>query len=96
MEEPDETMDNSLSARVSRTEHDWSEVDPTTAVVESVASVCGCDPVALEPMTESIDPDALNRFVRSTDAGANVSFRYASHDVTVRSDGDIAVTRAQP
>lgn len=81
--------------RVTHREHDLSEVDPTTAVVESVANVAGCDPVALEPLTEYVDPDALDRLVQSSTGETAVSLRYADHRVTVRSDGRVSVRRAQ-
>lgn len=87
-------MNDGWGTPVSSCEYDWGTVDPSTAVVEAVAPVAGCDPVALDPLTNSVDPDALDRFVRAADEGTNIRFRYGSYRVTVHADGEITVQRA--
>lgn len=77
---------------------DWSGVDPSTAVVETVAGAGGRDPVDLEPVFGAVDPDALNALVRSGGTapgarGVSVSFTYAGRRVTVRDTGEV---RADP
>ncbi|WP_368410903.1 HalOD1 output domain-containing protein [Halomarina pelagica] len=46
-------------------EFDWSEVTPSTAVVEMVAIAANREPTVLEPRSETIDPDALDMLIRS-------------------------------
>lgn len=76
--------------------YDWEDVRPSAAVVEMVAIAADREPFGLQPLFDAIDPDALDALVdrhdaeRSTDT--SVSLRYAGHDVTVRSDGEVTVT----
>lgn len=77
-------------------EFDWSSTSPCAAVIELVAIASDCEPTAIEPLYESVDPDALDALVRSkgarsTERDATVSFAFAGHDVTVRSTGVVAV-----
>lgn len=77
--------------------YDWETTQPSTAVVEMVAISADRDPIDLQPLFDSVDPDALDAIIRQdgvtrTDGDAHVSLRYAGHDVTVRSDGEVAVT----
>lgn len=94
MSDREESVTDDPGTPVSRSEYDWGAVDPSTAVVEAVAAVAGCDPMALDPLTRCVDPDALDRFVRTADEGASMQFRYAAYRVTVRSNGEVAVQRA--
>lgn len=79
-----------------RTEFDWSVETPTTAVVETVAVAASREPVALEPLYETVDPDALDTLVRSreknsTDGGVAVTFAFDGYEITVHSDGTVVV-----
>ena len=72
---------------------------PSNAVVELVADANGVSPVDIEtPLYEAIDPDALDRFVASTDAASDtvleIVFTYAGHEVTVRGDGTVVLSDA--
>jgi hypothetical protein len=60
------------------------------AVVRTVADVEDCQPEALPPLTQTVDPDALDTLVASDDTNY-VSFQYADHDVTVSSVADVTV-----
>ena len=91
-------MDSNRSSTDSvRREYDWAAVEPSTAVVETVAVTGGTDPGDMPPLYSSIDSDALdslfvpNAGSRSTGA-AEVSFSYAGHDVLVRTDGVVVVS----
>ncbi len=79
-----------------RTRFDWASTTPSMAVVETVAVARNEDPLSLPPLYARIDPDALDALVTSaatpTDDGLRISFSYADHDVTVGSDGGVAVT----
>lgn len=70
-----------------------SDEPPASQVIHAVAAASGVPPDRLDPLYETVDPDALNRLFPSDAASeAAVHFRYAGHDVTVRSDGIITVT----
>lgn len=79
-----------------RAEYDWSEVAPSTAVVETVAVVADEPPTELRPLQETVDSDALDTLVASDgidspDGDVSVSFTLAGQDVLVESDGTVAV-----
>lgn len=68
-------------------------------VVRAVADEAGTDPMALEPLYTSIDPDCLDRLFAGTSTdvdhrGGFVSFRYAGYRVTVTHDGTVHVLPA--
>jgi len=74
--------------------------DVSLAVVGAVATFRGIKPIDLPPLTEAVNPDALNRLFRVRANGAprttgSVSFRYAATEVTVHADGEIVVTDAE-
>lgn len=64
-------------------------------VLQSVATVCGVDPLALPPLYDSIDPDALDALVEGMTEG-EVEFTYADCVVTVTASGAIDVERSGP
>lgn len=76
--------------------YDWEVTRPSAAVVEMVAIAADREPFGLQPLFDAIDPEALDALVASdgTERAADtfVSLRYAGHDVTVRSDGEVAVS----
>lgn len=79
-----------------RHEYDWSSLPPSIAIVELLANAFGCEPTALDPLHETVDPDALDTLFRSsgpraTETDVTVSFEYVSHEVTVESDGSVVV-----
>lgn len=59
-------------------------------VIETVAAATGEDPLAMAPLADAIDPDALDGLV---DAGfeGHVSFSYAGHEVTVDGAGAVLI-----
>lgn len=72
--------------------------DPSTdrvvdVVVNAVAVIHNVDPVALEPLSNAIDPDALEEFVALPSAGVaserEVTFTYEGLEIDVRSDGHV-------
>lgn len=66
---------------------------PSMAVVAAVADARGVDPLRLEPLANSIDPEALDRLFADTYGGqprmiGRVTFELAGCEVTVtRADG---------
>ncbi|WP_135825867.1 HalOD1 output domain-containing protein [Halorussus ruber] len=80
-----------------RVRYDSSEELPSTVVVTAVAAVAETDPLDLEPLRESIDPDALDALFRQTPGGrirssGQAEFWFADHHVTVDATGEIEVT----
>lgn len=93
---PDDEGHGSDMDEVIRAEFDWSEVPPSTAVVEMVAIAADREPMALESLYDTIDPDALDMLIcsggtNSTNGMATVTFAFYGHKVTVQRDGTVAV-----
>lgn len=66
------------------------------AVIFAVSEVEGVSPMDLSPLTNAIDPDALNNFVTSLSAKQDdpmclVEFEYRDHTITVTADGTVTV-----
>ncbi len=58
------------------------------AVVTSIADEVGVEPVDLQPLAESIDPEAIDRlFPADGDETTVLSFSHAGVDVTITADG---------
>lgn len=76
-----------------RAEYEWSDVGPSTAVLETIGAAMDRDPLTLEPLYEYVDLDALDLLLRSASAGAPaaVSFRFQSYRVRVDSAGEVVV-----
>lgn len=80
-----------------RAEFDWSEVSPSTAVVETVAIAAGREPTVLEPLYETVDPDALDALIRSGDrdsTGGDTAVKLAldGYEVRVERGGTVVVS----
>lgn len=81
---------------VYRASFDSSATEPSVAVVEVLAAVRGTKPAALEPLYDSIDPDALDQFFEGRGAAArttgfSIRFAHAGYEVAVRSEGIVEV-----
>lgn len=74
-----------------RATYDWTSMEPSTGVIEAVADVTNRESLALSPLYDSIDPDALDSLFRLSDEEVSVSFTYAGFEITARSDGEVAV-----
>ena len=93
---PDDDGPTSDARESIRAEFDWSVVPPSTAVVETVAIAADREPTGLEPLYETIDPDALDTLIRSmgtnsTDGDATVTFTLDGYQVTVQRDGSVVI-----
>lgn len=61
-------------------------------VIEAIAEVAGVDPTStIIPLSDRIDPDALDALFADDDGDAQVSFRVCGLDVFVRSDGHVRI-----
>jgi hypothetical protein len=75
-----------------RTHCDCSYGDAViTAVIDALADAKGVSPVELDPLYDSIDPDALSRLLSGADADLRVTFTHGQHRVQVSADGTITV-----
>lgn len=70
--------------------------DPVEIVVtEAISMVTGVDPIKLDTqLYDAVDPDSLERLVRSDGASVEVSFRFGDHHITLFGNDRIAVTDA--
>ncbi|WP_435346341.1 HalOD1 output domain-containing protein [Haloarchaeobius sp. HRN-SO-5] len=67
-------------------------VELSSEVVEAVAQAKGVDPLSLDPIIDSVDPDALNRLFDSQNRGLQLTFEYEGYTVTVEGDRQIDLT----
>lgn len=59
-------------------------------VIYAVANANGVDPTDLDPLYDTIDPDALDSLFGSGTEGT-IAFAYEGHDVAVNGDDTVAV-----
>ena len=71
---------------------DWRETPPSVAVVRLISVAMNCDPTAVEPLGESVDPDALDRLLLSMDEGAKLQFTHLALSILLYGDGKASVT----
>ncbi|QLD91194.1 hypothetical protein HWV07_07185 [Natronomonas salina] len=72
-----------------------SDESVSETVVTAVADAKGVDPLDLDPLYDSIDPDALDSLFGHAGAGSSIaklSFEMADCEVLVRGSGEVVVT----
>lgn len=65
-------------------------ISTSEAVFQTVADREGVDPLELEPLGATIDPDALDQLFERDDA-VELSFAYEGYHVTITPDGVVDV-----
>lgn len=75
-----------------RARYDQDGAPASMAVVGTVATALGVDPVELEPLHDAVDTDALDRVMRGGDGSVRTSFAFGAHEITVSSDGVVEAT----
>ena len=90
------SADDGVPHEAIHNQYEWSAIEPSTAVVETVAQAAHCDQQELSPLYEWIDPDAFDAMIapplaRNTDTTASISFTYTGYSVTVHSTGTVHV-----
>lgn len=60
-------------------------------IVTELASAVGCAPTELDPLADSVSPDALEELV-TTGNNVTVEFDHAGHTVRVEPDSTVHVT----
>ncbi len=90
-----ETIEVDQSSGTVRIQFDQEQTPASMAVIATLADVMDADPVDLEPLHATVDPDALNSLVgdrHETDGATNVSFTHEGHVITVSNDGVITIS----
>lgn len=67
-----------------------ADATPSDTLVTAVADFANSDPLELQPLYETIDPDTLDEFVGGDelpDVGGTISFTYEDFEVTVYASG---------
>ena len=67
-----------------------SDATLSATLVRAVADLADEDPLAIDPLYETIDPDTLNEFVGADelpDVAGTVTFTYEGLEVTVHASG---------
>lgn len=76
--------------------YDQTEDDVASLLVLAFEEIIGRDATELPPLSDCVDPDALNTLFSAdrTHAPPNgsVHFSYHGHDVSIHSDGEILVS----
>lgn len=64
-------------------------------IVDALADAADVSPMELDPIYESIDPDALSRLMNGSDTDLSVTFTHGRHNVQVYDDGTVIVRDAE-
>ena len=84
-----------------RAQYEWGSTPPPIAVIETIAVALDRKETALEPLYESVDPDALDALLQAKDSSATpseltVTFTVADRQVTVHGSGEVVVRADLP
>jgi hypothetical protein len=73
------------------------EMTPVVAVVSAVADAAGTDSLELPPLSNAINPEALNDLVGAGRSPGleSISFEYAGYNVVVSSADDIQIAPSE-
>lgn len=67
-----------------------SDAEPSETLIVAVADIAGVDPLELDPLYETVDPDSLDRLVTSRggpEVGGRMEFTFAGYRVTAHASG---------
>ena len=90
-----EAIEYDRETGIARTQFDQEKTPASTAVIATLADVMDADPVELDPLHSTVDPEALNAFVRvrnGTEGDVHLKFSHEDHMITVNSYGVVTVT----
>lgn len=70
---------------------------PCEAIMRALATISGNDQLDMQPpLFESVDPDALNRIITSSQSGTTrVSFTHSDYQVMIESNGNLHLTETK-
>lgn len=73
----------------------WTDEQPSTIVIETIAEICDTDPLEMPPLYNAIDPEALDKLLISAaeagDQAIELSFAYNGFTVVLLSNGLVYV-----
>ncbi len=90
-----EAVEYQQETGIVRTQFDQEKTPASMAVIATLADVMDTDPVELDPLHSTVDPEALNALVRvrnGTDGDIHSTFTHEDHAITVYSYGLVTVT----
>ncbi|WP_323173268.1 HalOD1 output domain-containing protein [Natrialba sp. PRR66] len=90
-----EAIEYSQESGTVRTQFDQEKILASMAVVATLADVMDTDPVELDPLHSTVDPDALDALVRAhdgTNGDSHISITHEGRAITVHSYGVITIT----
>ncbi len=90
-----EAIEYNQGSSTVRTQFDQEKTPPSMAVISTLADVMSVDPVELDPLYSTIDPDALDQFVyvhNRTSGDIHVTFTHEGYSITVHSYGVVSIT----
>lgn len=69
-------------------------------IIMTVADIVGADPLELDPLYESIEPERLDEFVspstdEATDSDGPITFTYHDYTITVHQRGHVVIRRPE-
>lgn len=75
-----------------RVKYDSGQTTPSLAVIIIVANITGRNPSELDPLSESINPDAVDAlFAADRSSVSQLTFQYSGCEITVGTDGVVEV-----
>lgn len=89
----DDIIEYDSEKGVYRASYEESTATPSITLVEVIAALEGNDPTALEPLSHTIDMDALDTVLDHANGiqSTLITFSYKRYQVTIQSDGIIEV-----
>ena len=90
-----EAIEYSQESGTVRTQFKQERTPASMAVIATLADVMDTDPVELDPLHSTIDPDELDALVRvrnGTNGDSHISITHEGHAITVHSYGVITIT----
>ena len=90
-----EAIEYHRDAGTVRTLFDHEKTPASIAVTATLADMMDTDPVELDPLYSTVDPDSLDALLRvrpGTDGDIHVTFTHEDHTITVSSYGTVTIT----
>ena len=90
-----ETVEHAPESETVRTQFDQEKTPASIAVIATLADVLDTDPVELDPLHSTVDPDELDGLVRvpnGRNGDTHAAFTHEGHAITVHSYGVITIT----
>lgn len=90
-----ETVEYQPETATVRTQFDQEKTPASMAIIATLAEVQDADPVTLDPLHSTVDPDALDTLLRvrnGTTDDTHITFSHEGCKITVYSYGVVSIT----